>query len=190
MSELQPQPTVLPGGPHHALPDVGCLRRAERAPTRTVPSARPNLQLTFSCQPIASRHRMQCSEMALGESRIVRLFTLLGSRYTAQVSTNARREHLRLAADDRLSAAADLHASGRSQLAAYVNHVGIECLLKARILSQAGVESVATLRSRWNPEDVDSVFSGKSGHELRRLADKAKLKASSGSEVGFASSAE
>lgn len=81
-----------------------------------------------------------------------------------------------MAADDRLKAAAELLQANRLQLAVYVNHIGIECLLKTRILRQANVDSVAVLRGRWNAGNVDELFAGRSGHNLKFLAEKAGLK--------------
>lgn len=129
---------------------------------------------TIDCRDRARLRGAFASVGMLPSARV--LVTTLVSSYNKRVSANARKEHLRLAADDRIKAAAELFDGGRDQLAAYVNHVGIECLLKARILGQAGVDSVAALRELWAAHEVDALFSGSSGHSLQRLAEKASLR--------------
>jgi hypothetical protein len=63
----------------------------------------------------------------------------------------------------------------RPVVAAYLAHVGLECLLKAWLLFKNKATSTYHLRTRIPEADADELFSAK-GHSLRLLAEKVSLR--------------
>ena len=58
--------------------------------------------------------------------------------------------------------------------AAYLAHVALECVLKARLLSRNACASAEDLQ-RKHPNVYAALFSGKLGHNLQFIADKLRL---------------
>lgn len=63
----------------------------------------------------------------------------------------------------------------RPQVASYLVHVALECVLKARILLINKSEDTYQLLTRTPADTVESLFRGKSGHDLGALAAKSGL---------------
>jgi HEPN domain-containing protein len=63
----------------------------------------------------------------------------------------------------------------RPAVAAYLAHVGMECLLKAWLLLKNNADDTHQLRARLPEQEADELFSAK-GHNLAALAEKASLK--------------
>jgi hypothetical protein len=65
--------------------------------------------------------------------------------------------------------------TARPVVAAYLAHVGIECLLKAWLLLKNKAEDTHQLRSRLPQHEARELFSAK-GHNLTALAEKVSLR--------------
>ena len=63
----------------------------------------------------------------------------------------------------------------RPAVAAYLAHVGMECLLKAWLMVKNNANDTQQLRKRLPEREADELFSAK-GHNLVALAEKAALK--------------
>jgi len=91
---------------------------------------------------------------------------------------NARIQDLSYSGAQCVQAARQLLGSsaGQPQLACYLLHVALECLLKVRIMRIRGTVTLEALRKAIREEDFDRLFSGREGHRLDLLAENASLK--------------
>lgn len=90
---------------------------------------------------------------------------------------NATRVQLEKAARQRIEAAGVLCPStglSRPAVAAYLAHVGLECLLKAWLLLKNKAADTYALQKRIPESEVEILFSAK-GHNLGMLAKKVSL---------------
>lgn len=94
---------------------------------------------------------------------------------------DATRKQLAKAARQRIEAAehfvprSNESVVSRPAVAAYLAHVGMECLLKAWLLLKSNADDTRQFRARLPPQEADEFFSAK-GHNLAALAKKASLK--------------
>lgn len=93
--------------------------------------------------------------------------------WTLEKFKRAGRSHL-ASAEHVLNAGADGRSRIRPGTAAYLAHVALECVLKARLLYRGGCASAEDLK-RKNPKVHDKWFGGKHGHNLRLLAEHLRL---------------
>jgi hypothetical protein len=119
---------------------------------------------------VADRFRARSTPSRVSPSRIAG---------PSNVLIDVTRKQLAKAARQRIEAAEILCPAGvpcpRPAVAAYLAHVGVECLLKAWLLYKNKATDTHQFRAKLPPKDAEALFTAR-GHDLRLLADKASLK--------------